>query len=38
MRFKVNAATAAMLAVCLVPSFGQTATNQPAVKKHVAAK
>jgi len=36
MRFRVYAAAAAMLAACLLPSYGQTATHQPAVKTHVA--
>jgi len=38
MRFRINAAAAALFAVCLVSSYGQSAVTQPAVKKHTAAK
>jgi len=38
MRFSVNAAAAALLAVCLVPSYAQTSETKPPVKKHVAAQ
>jgi hypothetical protein len=37
MRLSVNAAAAALLAVCLVPSYAQTSETKPPVKKHVAA-
>jgi hypothetical protein len=38
MKFKLQIAAAAMLAVCLVASYGQSSDTKPAVKKHVATK
>ena len=38
MNFKFKIAAAAMLAVCVVASYGQTANTKPPVKKHVATK
>jgi hypothetical protein len=36
MKFKLQIAAAAMLAVCVVASYGQTGNAKPPVKKHVA--
>src|ERR1035438_8152572 len=38
MKFKLQIAAAAMLAVCVVASYGQSSDTQPPVKKHVATK
>src|ERR1035437_2463136 len=38
MNFKFKIAAAAMLAVCVVASYGQTGNAKPPVKKHVATK
>jgi Skp family chaperone for outer membrane proteins len=38
MKFKLQIAAAAMLAICLVASYGQSSDTQPPVKKHVATK
>jgi hypothetical protein len=38
MNFKFKIAAAAMLAVCVVASYGQSSDTQPPVKKHVATK
>jgi hypothetical protein len=38
MKFKLQFAAAAMLAVCVVASYGQTGNAKPPVKKHVATK
>ena len=38
MKFKLQIAAAAMLAVCLVASYGQSSDTKPPVKKHVATK
>jgi hypothetical protein len=38
MKFKLQIAAAAMLAVCVVASYGQSSNTQPPAKKHVATK
>ena len=38
MNFKFKIAAAAMLAVCVVASYGQSSETQPPVKKHVATR
>ncbi|MGD0548563.1 MAG: hypothetical protein ABR991_12140 [Terracidiphilus sp.] len=38
MKFRLKIAAAAMLAVCVVASYGQTSDTKPPVRKHVATK